>query len=120
MPRRTGSSAFAEDDGRGETTAFIGRHFPLVVDSADSSIFPDTGCPAMLYDLAALAAAVSIAFSNLIAPQAIRHLGPVVFNCWRLAAALLALLGLIAVRGGWSWPSSGELLALAASSMLGI
>jgi drug/metabolite transporter (DMT)-like permease len=74
----------------------------------------------MLYDLAALAAAVSIAFSNLIAPQAIGHLGPVVFNCWRLAAALLALLGLVAVRGGWSWPSSGELLALAASSMLGI
>ncbi|HEU0145390.1 MAG TPA: EamA family transporter, partial [Bradyrhizobium sp.] len=74
----------------------------------------------MLYDLAALAAAVSIAFSNLIAPQPIRHLGPVVFNCWRLAAVLLALLGLVAVRGGWSWPSSGELLALAASSMLGI
>jgi len=74
----------------------------------------------MLYDLAAVAAAVSIAFSNLIAPQAIRHLGPIVFNCWRLAAVLLALLGIVAVRGGWSWPSSGQMQALAASSVLGI
>jgi drug/metabolite transporter (DMT)-like permease len=74
----------------------------------------------MLYDLAAVAAAVSIAFSNLIAPSAIRHLGPVVFNCWRLAAALLALLGLVAVRGGWNWPPAGQMLALAASSVLGI
>jgi len=74
----------------------------------------------MLYDLAAVAAAVSIAFSNLIAPPAIRHLGPVVFNCWRLAAALLALLGLVIARGAWSAPSSGQMLALAASSLLGI
>jgi drug/metabolite transporter (DMT)-like permease len=74
----------------------------------------------MLYDLAAVAAAVSIAFSNLIAPQAIRHLGPVVFNCWRLAAALFALLGLVVVRGVWLWPSSGQLLALAVSSVVGI
>jgi drug/metabolite transporter (DMT)-like permease len=74
----------------------------------------------MLYDLAAVAAAVSIALSNLVAPQAIRHLGPIVFNCWRLAAALLALLGLVAVRGGWGRPSFGQLLALAASSMFGI
>jgi drug/metabolite transporter (DMT)-like permease len=74
----------------------------------------------MLYDLAAVAAAVSIAFSNLIAPPAIRHLGPVVFNCWRLAAALIALLGLVVARGAWSAPSSGQLLALAISSLLGI
>src|SRR5215813_7786945 len=74
----------------------------------------------MLYDLAAIAAAVSIAFSNLIAPPAIRHLGPVVFNCWRLAAALLALLVLVIARGAWSLPPSGQMLALAASSLLGI
>ncbi len=74
----------------------------------------------MLYDLAAIAAAVSIALSNLIAPPAIRHLGPVVFNGWRLTAALVALLGLVAVRGAWSWPPSGPWLALAASSVLGI
>jgi drug/metabolite transporter (DMT)-like permease len=74
----------------------------------------------MLYDLAAIAAAVSIAFSNLIAPPAIRHLGPVVFNCWRLAAALTALLGLVIARGAWNWPPSGQMLALAASSLLGI
>jgi drug/metabolite transporter (DMT)-like permease len=74
----------------------------------------------MPYDLAAVAAAFTIAFSNLIAPQAIRHLGPVVFNCCRLAAALLALLCLVATRGGWTVPSSGQLLALAASSALGI
>lgn len=74
----------------------------------------------MLYDLAAVAAAVSIAFSNLIAPPAIRHLGPVVFNCWRLAAALLGLIGLVAMRGAWNWPSSGQFLALAGSSVLGI
>src|SRR5690348_11966456 len=74
----------------------------------------------MLYDLAAVAAAVSIAFSNLIAPPAIRHLGPVVFNCWRLAAALLALLGVVAARAGWSWPPIGQLLALAVSSGFGI
>jgi len=74
----------------------------------------------MLYDLAAIAAAVSIAFSNLIAPPAIRHLGPVVFNCWRLAAALIGLLGLVAVRGAWSSPSVAQLLALAVSSLLGI
>jgi drug/metabolite transporter (DMT)-like permease len=74
----------------------------------------------MLYDLAAVAAAVSIAFSNLIAPQAIRHLGPVVFNCWRLAAAFIALIGLVAARGAWNWPSSDQLLALAVSSVLGI
>ena len=74
----------------------------------------------MLYDLAAVAAAVSIAFSNLIAPPAVRHLGPVVFNGWRLAAALLALLGLVAVRGAWSWPPAGQMLALASSSLLGI
>ncbi|WP_407155977.1 DMT family transporter [Bradyrhizobium sp. STM 3557] len=74
----------------------------------------------MLYDLAAVAAAVSIAFSNLIAPPAIRHLGPVVFNCWRLAAALMALLGIVAARGAWSRPASGQLLALAISSLLGI
>jgi drug/metabolite transporter (DMT)-like permease len=74
----------------------------------------------MLYDLAAVAAAVSIAFSNLVAPQAIRHLGPVVFNCWRLGAAFIALLGLVAIRGAWSWPPAGQLLALAVSSVLGI
>src|SRR3569833_4090980 len=120
MPRCTGSSAFAEDDGRAETTTFIGKHSPLVVDSAHSSICPDTGRPAMLYDLAAVAAAVSIAFSNLIAPQAIRHLGPIIFNCRRLAAALIALLGLVAVRGAANWPASGQFLALASSSALGI
>jgi drug/metabolite transporter (DMT)-like permease len=74
----------------------------------------------MLYDLAAVAAGVSIAFSNLVAPPAIRHLGPVVFNCWRLAAALLALLGLVVARGAWSSPSPAQLLALAVSSLLGI
>jgi drug/metabolite transporter (DMT)-like permease len=74
----------------------------------------------MLYDLAALAAAFSIALSNLVAPSAIRHLGPVAFNCWRLAAALVALLGLVLLRGSWSLPSSGQYFALAASSVLGI
>jgi len=74
----------------------------------------------MLYDLAAVAAAFSVTLSNLIAPAAIRHLGPVVFNCWRLAAALVAVLGLVGLRGSWNWPSSVQFFALAASSMLGI
>src|SRR3569833_4081537 len=120
MPRSTGSSAIAEDDGRAETTTFIGKHSPLVVDSAHSSICPDTGSPAMQYELAAVDAAVRLAFSNLIAPQAIRHLGPIIFNCRRLAAALIAVLGLVAVRGASNWPSSGQFLALAISSALGI
>jgi drug/metabolite transporter (DMT)-like permease len=74
----------------------------------------------MLYDLAALTAAFSIAFSNLLSPAAIRHLGPVVFNCWRLGAALLALLILVAVQGGWKLPSNGQLLALVISGAIGI
>ena len=74
----------------------------------------------MLYDLAALAAACSIALSNLIAPPAIRHLGPVVFNCWRLAAALVAVLGLVVCRGSFALPSTAQFLALTASSVLGI
>ena len=74
----------------------------------------------MLYDCAALTAALSVALSNIISPPAIRHLGPVVFNCWRLGAALLALAALVALRGGWSLPTSGQLLALVVSSVVGI
>ena len=74
----------------------------------------------MLYDLAALAAAFSIALSNLISPAAIRHLGPVVFNCWRLGAALLALLMLVALQGDWKLPSNGQLSALVVSGVIGI
>ena len=74
----------------------------------------------MLYDFAALTAAFSVAMSNIISPPAIRHLGPVSFNCWRLGAALLALMALVAARGSWTWPSAGQLLALIGSSMVGI
>ncbi len=74
----------------------------------------------MHYDFAALAAAVSVALSNLISPLAIRHLGPVVFNCWRLGAALFALVLLVALRGGWALPSTSQILALAVSSAVGI
>lgn len=73
----------------------------------------------MLYDLAALGAACSIALSNLLATPAIRQLGPVVFNCWRLAAALLFVLGIALLRGHWSWPSAEQVLTLGASSVIG-
>jgi drug/metabolite transporter (DMT)-like permease len=74
----------------------------------------------MLYDLAALTAAFSVAVSNLISPSAIRHLGPIVFNCWRLGAALFALVALVTLRGGWNLPSKVHLLALVTSSTIGI
>ncbi|WP_315700988.1 MULTISPECIES: DMT family transporter [unclassified Bradyrhizobium] len=74
----------------------------------------------MLYDLAALAAAFSIALSNLIAPSAVRHLGPVVFNGCRLAAALAVVIGLVAIRGRWVWPPADQIVLLAASGALGI
>jgi drug/metabolite transporter (DMT)-like permease len=74
----------------------------------------------MLYDLAALTAAFSVALSNLISPAAIRRLGPVVFNCWRLAAAFFALLALLALRDAWKLPSSAHLLALVISGAIGI
>jgi len=74
----------------------------------------------MLSDLAALAAAFSIAVSNIIAPSAVRQLGPVRFNAIRLAAALLAMLALVTLRGRWASPSNDQLLMLAASSLLGV
>jgi drug/metabolite transporter (DMT)-like permease len=74
----------------------------------------------MLYDFAALTAAFSVALSNIISPPAIRHLGPILFNCWRLGAALLALIALVALRGSWTLPSTGQLLALIGSSVVGI
>jgi len=74
----------------------------------------------MLYDLAALTAAFSIAVSNVIAPSAIRQLGPVVFNAVRLSAALLAVLALVALRGRWAVPTRHDVVMLAASSILGI
>lgn len=74
----------------------------------------------MLSDLAALAAAFSIAVSNIIAPSAVRQLGPVRFNAIRLAAALLTMLALVTLRGRWALPSHDQLLMLAASSVLGV
>jgi drug/metabolite transporter (DMT)-like permease len=74
----------------------------------------------MLYDAAALTAALSVALSNIISPPAIRHLGPIVFNCWRLSAALLALIALVALRGSWLLPTAGQLFALIVSSVIGI
>ncbi|BAM87933.1 putative permease of the drug/metabolite transporter (DMT) superfamily [Bradyrhizobium oligotrophicum S58] len=74
----------------------------------------------MLSDLAALAAAFSIAVSNVIAPSAVRHLGPVRFNAVRLAAALLSMLAPVTLRGRWAAPSHHQLLLLAASSLLGV
>ncbi|MGJ4964712.1 EamA family transporter [Bradyrhizobium sp. HKCCYLRH3061] len=74
----------------------------------------------MLSDLAALAAAFSIAVSNLIAPSAVRQLGPVRFNAIRLAAALLTMLALVTLQGRWAAPPGDQLLILAASSLLGV
>ncbi|GLH78163.1 membrane protein [Bradyrhizobium sp. SSBR45G] len=74
----------------------------------------------MFSDLAALAAAFSIAVSNIIAPSAVRQLGPVVFNAIRLGAALLTVLVVVTLRGGWAWPSDHQILMLAASSLLGV
>src|SRR3954466_12627257 len=74
----------------------------------------------MLYDMAALAAALSIAISNVIAPSAIRQLGPVVFNAVRLSAALLAVVALVSLKGSWAVPSLHDVIMLAASSILGI
>ncbi|WP_257169401.1 DMT family transporter [Bradyrhizobium sp. SRS-191] len=74
----------------------------------------------MVSDLAALAAALSIAVSNVIAPSAVRHLGPVVFNAIRLAAALLTVLITVMLRGHWTSPSGTQLLMLAGSSLLGV
>ena len=71
-------------------------------------------------DAAALTAALCVALSNLIAPAAIRHFGPVVFNCWRLSAALLALLLLTTLRGAWTMISLADLAALVISSVVGI
>ena len=58
----------------------------------------------MLSDLAALAAAFSIAVSNIIAPSAVRQLGPVRFNAIRLAAAFLTMLALVTLRGRLALP----------------
>jgi drug/metabolite transporter (DMT)-like permease len=74
----------------------------------------------MLYDLAALTAAFSVALSNIISPPAIHHLGSVLFNCWRLGAALVALIALAALRGSWSLPTTGQIFALILSSAVGI
>jgi drug/metabolite transporter (DMT)-like permease len=74
----------------------------------------------MIYDLAALTAALSVALSNVISPAAIRHLGPLHFNCWRLGAALLALLALVGFRGSPTLPTTGQSFALAVSSIVGI
>ncbi|CAL79357.1 putative permease of the drug/metabolite transporter (DMT) superfamily [Bradyrhizobium sp. ORS 278] len=74
----------------------------------------------MVSDLAALAAALSIAVSNIIAPSAVRLLGPVVFNAIRLSAALLAVLITVTMRGRWALPSTNHWLMLAISSLLGI
>ncbi len=74
----------------------------------------------LLFDLAALTAALCVAISNLISPSAIRHFGPIVFNCWRLSAALGALAVLATVRGSWTTFSFPDLVALVVSSLIGI
>ncbi len=73
-----------------------------------------------IFDLSALAAAFCVALSNLIAPPAVRHLGPIVFNCWRLGAALLALALITTLRGSWTMFSLSQVLALVGSSLIGI
>ncbi len=74
----------------------------------------------LLFDLAALTAALCVAISNLLSPSAIRHFGPIVFNCWRLSAALVALAAVATLRGSWSLFSFADLTALVASSLIGI
>src|SRR5438309_729225 len=74
----------------------------------------------LLFDMAALSAALCVAVSNVISPSAIRHFGPVIFNCWRLSAALGALALVMAVRGSWAMPSFPDLVALVVSSLIGI
>jgi drug/metabolite transporter (DMT)-like permease len=73
-----------------------------------------------IFDLAALGAAFCVALSNLIAPSAIRHFGPAVFNCWRLGAALVPLVLLTTLRGSWTLLPSWAFLALLVSSFIGI
>src|SRR5215470_15405893 len=73
-----------------------------------------------LFDIAALGAALCVALSNLISPPAIRHFGPVVFNCWRLAAAIGALVIVTTLRGSWAVFSFADLVALVTSSIIGI
>ncbi|HXZ03033.1 MAG TPA: EamA family transporter [Stellaceae bacterium] len=73
-----------------------------------------------LFDLAALAAALCVAFSNLIAPPAVRHFGSFAFNRWRQAAALVVLCIMTSWRGGWSSLSRTDLAALTVSAIVGI
>lgn len=106
-----GAGGFNESGAVGSTITL--RYAPTSVGSGNSAHH-------MVYDLAALASAFSIALSNLVAPSAIRHLGPIVFNIWRIAAALVAVLALVTARGRWIWPAADQLAILMVSSVLGI
>lgn len=73
-----------------------------------------------VFEMAALAAALCVAVSNIIAPAAIRHFGPFAFGRWRQVAALGALLLLTAWRGNWGAFSTAEAALLATSGLVGI
>jgi drug/metabolite transporter (DMT)-like permease len=75
---------------------------------------------APIAEFAASGTAVFVALSNIVATPATRHFGPFAFNRWRLLAALAVLAVVATWRSGWTSLSSQHLVALAASSLVGI
>lgn len=73
-----------------------------------------------IYELAALAAAISWAFAGIISANPSKRLGAVAFNRARMSMVLVMLLAWTVVFGGWDTISGLSLPALALSGFIGI
>lgn len=81
--------------------------------------FPLTGA-LPLYELAALGAATSWAFSGILVTDAVRTLGPFRFNLYRQAMVAGLLLALLALTSGLALPAPATALTLVLSGLIGI
>jgi drug/metabolite transporter (DMT)-like permease len=73
-----------------------------------------------VYELAALAAAMTWALSAVIAAGPSAQLGAIAFNRLRMAIVFIMLAGFVAISGGWRTIEAAHLAPLALSGFVGI
>lgn len=73
-----------------------------------------------IFELAALAAAMTWAFSAVIAAGPSAELGAIAFNRLRMGIVFVMLAAFVAITGGWRSLQAEHLLPLAASGFIGI